>query len=127
MAGTTGKKSEGDYGAGEGAGDFGFEILGLFGSIADRSKTTGEMAMVVYECDLCGEVKECLQKEIDHKEYDICRECWGELQAKLQGKGRVKESREIILLSPPREPDEREEKPEPGEPPIIRGSSERPN
>ncbi len=23
-------------------------------------------------CDLCGETKECLQKEIDGKEYDIC-------------------------------------------------------
>ncbi len=87
----------------------------------------GEMAMVVYKCDLCGQVKECLQKEIDHKEYDICRECWSELQAKLQGKGRVKEPREIVLLPPPREPDEPEEKPEPGEPPIIRGSSDRPN
>jgi len=31
----------------------------------------GEKAMVVYKCDLCGQVKECLKKEIDHKEYDI--------------------------------------------------------
>jgi hypothetical protein len=85
------------------------------------------MAMVVYKCDLCGQVKECLQKEIDHKEYDICRECWSELQAKLQGKGRDKESREIILLPPPKEPDEPEEKPTPGETPIIRGNSERLN
>jgi ribosome-binding protein aMBF1 (putative translation factor) len=85
------------------------------------------MAMVVYKCDLCGQVKECLQTEIDHTEYDICRECWDELRAKLQGKGRVKDTREIILLPPPREPDEPEEKPEPGEPPIIHGSSDRPN
>jgi hypothetical protein len=83
--------------------------------------------MVVYKCDLCGQVKECLQKEIDHKEYDICRECWSELQAKLQGKGRAKESREIILLPPTKEPDEPEEKPTPGEPPIIRSNSERVN
>jgi len=87
----------------------------------------GEMAMVVYKCDLCGQVKECLQKEIDHKEYDICRECWSDLQAKLQGKGRAKERREIVLLPPPREPDEPEEKPEPGEPPIVRGNADRPN
>jgi hypothetical protein len=62
-------------------------------------------AMVVYKCDLCGQVKECLQKEIDHKEYDICRECWNELHAKLQGKGRVKDTKDIVLLPPPREPD----------------------
>lgn len=80
--------------------------------------------MIVHKCDLCGQVKECLQKEIDHKEYDICRECWSELQTKLQGKGRDKVSREIVLLPPPTEP---EEKPEPGEPPIIRGSCDRPN
>jgi hypothetical protein len=85
------------------------------------------MAMVVYKCDLCGQVKECLQKEIDHKEYDICRECWNELQAKLQGKGRAKERREIILLPTPTEPAKPDEKPTPGEPPIIRGNSERPN
>jgi hypothetical protein len=83
--------------------------------------------MIVHKCDLCGQVKECLQKEIDHKEYDICRECWTELQTKLQGKGRDKVSREIVLLPPPKDPDEPEEKPEPGEPPIIRGSCDRPN
>lgn len=83
--------------------------------------------MAVCKCDLCGQVKECLQKEIDRKEYNICEECWIDLQARLQGKGRDKERREIILLPPPREPDEQEEKPEPGEPPIIRGSSDRPN
>lgn len=83
--------------------------------------------MVVYKCDLCGQVRDCLQKEIDHKEYDICRECWSELQAKLKGKGRAKESREIVSLPPPREPDEPEDEQTPGEPPIIRGNSERLN
>jgi hypothetical protein len=83
--------------------------------------------MVVYKCDLCSQLKECLQKEIDHKEYDICQQCRSELQAKLQGKGRAKESREIVLLPPPDEPDEPEEKPTPGEPPIIRGNSEKLN
>jgi hypothetical protein len=82
--------------------------------------------MIVYKCDLCSQVKECLQKEIDNKEYDICRECWSELQTKLQGKGRAKESREIILPLPPKEPDKREENPAPashlsfGE--VLRGS-----
>lgn len=83
--------------------------------------------MVIYKCDLCGQIKECLQKEIDHKEYDICRECWNAFAAKLQGKGRAKETEEIILLPPPKEPDEPEEKPTPGDPPIIRGNSERVN
>jgi len=27
-------------------------------------------------CDLCGEAKDCLQKEIESKEYDICSQCW---------------------------------------------------
>jgi hypothetical protein len=27
-------------------------------------------------CDLCGEAKNCLQKEIEGKKYDICSECW---------------------------------------------------
>jgi len=83
--------------------------------------------MLVYKCDLCGAIKECLQKEIDHKEYDICRECWNELQTKLEGKERAKERRDIILLPPPKETEEPEETPKPGEPPIIRGSADRPN
>ena len=83
--------------------------------------------MIVHKCDLCDQVKECLQKVIDHKEYDICQQCWNKLQAKLQGKGRAKESREIVLLPTSKEPDEAEEKPTPGEPPIIHGSSHRPN
>ena len=39
-------------------------------------------------CDLCGQVKECLQKEIDGKEFDICADCWRPLEEKLKGKGR---------------------------------------
>ncbi len=30
-------------------------------------------------CDLCGKAKECLQKEVDGKECDICSECWNAL------------------------------------------------
>jgi hypothetical protein len=39
-------------------------------------------------------------KEIDHKEHDICRECWSELQTRLKGRGRAKQ-RESIMLPPP--------------------------
>ena len=67
-------------------------------------------------CDLCGEAKDCLQKEIEGKEYDICSDCWKPLKQKLRGKGRVK--KEVVFLPPPAEkPREDEEKPEPGEPP----------
>ena len=48
-------------------------------------------------CDLCGEAKDCLQKEIEGKEYDICSECWNPFAQKLRGKGRVK-SRETVFL-----------------------------
>jgi hypothetical protein len=79
-------------------------------------------------CDLCGESKECLPKEIDGKEYDICAECWDALAEKLRGKGRVKKSREIVLLPPPRLAKEDDEpKPMPGEPPKIWGATERLN
>lgn len=78
--------------------------------------------MRVYRCDLCNQVKDCLQKEIDGKEYDLCRECWAELAARLQDKGRRKERREIILLPPHDQPQEPDESPKPGEPPIIQGS-----
>jgi ribosome-binding protein aMBF1 (putative translation factor) len=71
-------------------------------------------------CDLCGEAKDCSQKEIEGKEYDICSECWKPLEQKLRGKGRVK--KEMVSLSPPPEKHrEGEEKPEPGEPPKIWG------
>ncbi len=76
--------------------------------------------MVVCRCDLCGEMRECVQKEIDQKEYDVCRECWDALEAKLKGKGRAIERRGVVLLPPPEEKkDEREEKPKPGGPPTI--------
>ncbi len=80
-------------------------------------------------CDLCGEAKDCLQKEIEGKEYDICSECWNPFAQKLRGKGRVK-NRETVFLPPPREFKEREdEEPEPlpGEPPKIWGAMERPH
>ncbi len=78
-------------------------------------------------CDLCGETKKCLQKEVEGKEYDICSECWVALAERLKGKGRVK-NRETVFLSPPRQIKEyepAEPKPLPGEPPKIWGEGNR--
>ena len=85
--------------------------------------------MIVSRCDLCSQAKECFQKEIDGKEYDICSLCWSALAEKLSGKGRVNKSREIVLLPPLRvnEREDDEPKPTPGEPPKIWGVAERPN
>jgi hypothetical protein len=77
-------------------------------------------------CDLCGQSKECLQKEIDGKEYDICSECWNPLEAKLKGKGRMKKERETVFLpAPNRQPEPEEPKPEAGKPPTIWGEATR--
>ena len=74
-------------------------------------------------CDLCGKAKECLQKEIDGNEYDICSECWSPLARKLRGKGRAI-NREIVFLPPTRDVKEREDEgPQPGEPPKIFGAT----
>ncbi|HYZ86522.1 MAG TPA: hypothetical protein VE621_19065 [Bryobacteraceae bacterium] len=73
-------------------------------------------------CDLCGQPKECLPKFIEGKEYDICSDCWKPLAEKLQGKGRVKSERPIVLLPPqPKEPEPEITKPNPGQPPKIWG------
>jgi len=53
----------------------------------------------VIVCNLCGQADECLQKEIDGKEYDICSDCWKPFAAKLRGKGRVRKQ-ETVLLPP---------------------------
>ena len=34
-------------------------------------------------CDLCGKTADCLQKEIDGQEFDVCQECWAPLSEKL--------------------------------------------
>jgi hypothetical protein len=74
-------------------------------------------------CDLCGQAKECLQKEIDGKEYDLCSECWDALAQKLKGKGREKLRETVFLPSKPmKERKEEELHPLPGEPPIIQGA-----
>jgi ribosome-binding protein aMBF1 (putative translation factor) len=67
-------------------------------------------------CDLCGEAKDCMQKEIAGKEYDICSECWNPFAEKLRGKGRER-SRETVFLPPPRVVKERED----GQPPMLPG------
>lgn len=69
-------------------------------------------------CDLCGQPRDCLQKEIEGKEYDICAECWKPIAARLKGKGRAGR-REIVILPSPRAPEP--EEPMPGEPPKIWG------
>ena len=77
-------------------------------------------------CDLCGEAKDCLQIEIEDKEYDICSKCWNQLAQKLKGKGRVM-NRETVFLPPPRaieEPEVEEPKLLPGEPPKIWGGTD---
>jgi len=72
-------------------------------------------------CDLCGQSRECLQKAIEGKEYDICAECWQPLAEKLKGKGRTKRENETVFLPPlPKEPKRREPEP-PGGPPKIWG------
>jgi hypothetical protein len=76
-------------------------------------------------CDLCGKARDCLQKEIEGKEYDICSECWNPLAQKLRGKGRGI-SREIVLLPPPRAVKEQEDEEPPGEPPKIWGAVQHP-
>jgi hypothetical protein len=35
-------------------------------------------------CDLCDQAKECKQREIEGKEYDICAECWSPLAEKRE-------------------------------------------
>jgi len=41
-------------------------------------------------CDFCGAAKDCLQKDIAGKEYDICSECSNPFAQRLKGKGRTK-------------------------------------
>jgi hypothetical protein len=72
------------------------------------------------QCDLCAQTKECRQREIEGKEYDICSACWNPLAKKLKGKGRLKREREVVFLPQlTREPEPRTPEPLPGEPPKI--------
>jgi ribosome-binding protein aMBF1 (putative translation factor) len=77
-------------------------------------------------CDLCGQPRECLPKDIDGREYDICAECWQSLASKLEGKGRAKKKAEPVILPPiTKEPERQQPKP-PTQPPKIWGTFGRP-
>jgi len=71
-------------------------------------------------CDLCGKARDCLRKEIERKEYDICSACWNPLAKKLKGKGRAKRESETVFVPPTtKERELPEPKPAPGERPKI--------
>ena len=78
-------------------------------------------------CDLCGNQKECFQKEIDGREFDICADCWRPPEEKLRGKGRSKRKRETVFLPPPITPEPEEPKTPPRLPPKIIGQVARAN
>jgi hypothetical protein len=79
--------------------------------------------MIVYKCDLCSEVRECSQREIEQTEYDICADCWNALADKLKDKGRPKRSEKLsVSHSPvvvPQQPVQEPRRPFPGQPPDI--------
>jgi hypothetical protein len=75
--------------------------------------------MTASVCGLCDQIRECIPREIDGQEYDICSECWDALAEKLRGKGR-KPKLEVLITSPPDVPrHEPDEKPFPGVPPKV--------
>ena len=67
--------------------------------------------MIVYRCDLCGEIRDCGQRRIEDTEYDICAECWTGLISRLEGKARKTRVRETVFL--PALPGPAEPSPEP--------------
>jgi hypothetical protein len=78
----------------------------------------------VIVCDFCNKTKECFQREIERKEYDVCRDCWEPVAAKLKGKGRDRRDRDIVLLPQPEPPETpKEPRPFPERPPKIWGNS----
>ncbi len=64
--------------------------ISVLDSLCGGRKHLGGVEEIIIICDLCGKQKECLQKEMEGKEYDICSECWSALAQKLKGKGRNK-------------------------------------
>jgi ribosome-binding protein aMBF1 (putative translation factor) len=84
--------------------------------------------MIVYRCDICHEVRECSQREIEQAEYDVCSECWEALAFKLKGKGRSKRQAVIIPPAPAiPEPTAEPKQPFPGAPPTIYAGADRLN
>jgi len=74
-------------------------------------------------CDLCGEAKDCLQKQIEGKESISAQDAGSRWNRNFGGKGRVR--KEMVFLPPPAEKEqEDEEKPGPGEPPKIWGKGQ---
>jgi hypothetical protein len=71
-------------------------------------------------CDWCGQAKECQQKEIEDREFDICADCWHPIQEKLKGKGRARK-RDMVLLPPQTAPEPNPDEPKrpPGPPKIF--------
>jgi len=90
-----------------------------------HSKSARRLTVIL--CDLCGEEKECLPKEIDGREFDLCTDCWRALEEKLRGKGRIKKTREIVFLPPQTVVEPEEPKTPPGLPPKIFGGDQRTN
>lgn len=72
-------------------------------------------------CDLCGNTKECLPKEIEGREFDICKDCWRPIEEKLRGKGRARRKPEPVFL-PQTQPEPVPPPPPPGLPPKIFGA-----
>jgi hypothetical protein len=79
--------------------------------------------VIVILCDLCGQAKKCLQKEIDGREFDICSDCWRPLEEKLKDKGRVTKTREMVFLPPRGVPEPEEPTTPPRLPPKIIGQA----
>jgi hypothetical protein len=82
--------------------------------------------MIVYRCDVCSEIQECSQREIEHIEYDICADCWNSLVSKLKEKGRPRAYPGIVTLPVPAipEPSRGPKQPFPGAPPDIYSSAD---
>ena len=84
--------------------------------------------MVVYKCDLCGNIRDCVQKLIEQKEYDFCIRCCASLVKKLSGKGRRLGQAGITLVPARLSKHECiEEEPTPGDSLEIFGGSKKPN
>ncbi len=76
--------------------------------------------MTASVCALCDKDRECVTKEIEGREYNICPECWRNLAEILKGKGRLIERHSPVTLDPPDVPrEEPAEKPFPGTPPKV--------
>jgi ribosome-binding protein aMBF1 (putative translation factor) len=73
-------------------------------------------------CDLCGQAKDCSQKAIEGREFDICADCWQPIEERLRGKGRAKKTRETVVL-PQITPQPEEPKAPSGIPPKIFGQT----